>query len=155
VEQIAKKKLIVDWPDYISYDNSNEKVSDFYDDRKGATQNPNSIFHGKRLLDIFLFAMAIGRYYDLREPLKKKSRTMPKDALKDNEVWMMTAVALATSTTLAILTQPREIVEICEEYANGGIRTVIAMDNGGTPENWLQSYEDRLKSLLTRKLEPE
>jgi hypothetical protein len=65
------RKLVSNWPQNISYENSDPTISRFYDESHGAVNTENSIFHKKRLLDIFLFAMAIGKYEGMKMELKK------------------------------------------------------------------------------------
>jgi hypothetical protein len=74
---------------------------------------------------------------------------MPTDALKAEEIWLMTAVALAEpGSTIDILTRPVEIVNICEQYANAGIQVLMELDKGVISSDPLGPYEDHLKKLI-------
>ena len=127
----VSKILTVDWPKYMSYDNLHEKTAEHFSEREGVINKPGSIFYKKRLIDVFLFAMAIGRQEGLRTLLGRKSMTIPTNRLKEEEVWLMCSVALSENKSdLDILTKPDEIIKICEEYANTGIKTMIALDYG-------------------------
>lgn len=150
MEQSKTRKLISDWPQNISYDNSDLTISSFYAEQSGAVKNPNSIFFNKRLLDIFLFSMAIGKNLKMRIPLRKRSRSMPTDALKPEEIWLMTAVALAEpGNDIDILTRPGEIVEICEQYANAGIPILVKLDRESISPDPLSSYQEYFKEIVS------
>jgi hypothetical protein len=143
------RKLVSNWPQYISYENSDPTISKFYDEALGAVTNENSIFHKKRLLEIFIFSMAIGKFEGMKMELKKKSRSMPTDALKAEEIWLMTAVALAEpGSNIDILTKPSEIVNICEQYANAGIQVLMSLDKDTITSDPLGMYEDHFKKLV-------
>ncbi len=144
------KKIIVDWPEFLSYDNSDDKIKSFYSEQEGEKTKSSSIFYGKRLLDIFLLAMAIGKQSGTRTKLVNKSRSMPRSALTEEEIWMMTCVALTEEEgELKVLTEPKDIVNICEEYANTGIRKLIALDYGSSISDPLEPYEELLSKKLT------
>lgn len=143
------KKIIADWPEFLSYDNSDEKIKKFYSEFEGEKTKRGSIFYGKRLLDIFLLSMAIGKQSGIRTKLENKSRTMPRNALTEDEIWLMTCVAFTEKDgDLKVLTDPKEIVNICEEYANTGIRKLIALDIGSSFSDPLGPYEDLLEKKL-------
>jgi len=145
------KKLTLDWPENMSYDISDTPISENYSERTGFTQKRTSIFHKKRLLDIFLFALALGKQKGIRTPLKKKSQSMPTNALTEEEIWMMTCVALSEpNADLDILTKPAEIVKICEEYANTGINELITRDYNSSLSDPLGPYEKLLEENLEK-----
>lgn len=145
------KKIVADWPEFISYDNSDDKIKNFYSEHEGEKSKKSSIFYKKRLLDIFLLAMAIGKQSGGgRTKLVSKSRTMPRDALTEEEIWMMTCVAFEEKEgDLNVLSDPKELVNICEEYANTGIRKLMALDYGSSITDPMEPYEN----LLTKNLD--
>lgn len=145
------KKLTIDWPKNMSYDTSDERISDYFSERVGVVTKRGSIFYKKRLIDVFLFAMALGKQKGLRTPLDKKSISMPTDALKEEEIWLMSSVALSEKESdLDILTKPEEIVKICEEYANTGVKHLIALDFGTSLSDPLEPYEKLLEENLEK-----
>jgi hypothetical protein len=145
------KKIVADWPEFLSYDNSDEKIKSFYSEHAGEKTKKSSIFYEKRLLDIFLLAMAIGKQSGGgRLKLASKSRTMPRNALTEEEIWIMTCVAFEEKEgDLNVLSDPKELVNICEEYANAGIRKLMALDYGSSITDPLEQYEN----LLTKNLD--
>lgn len=145
------KKLTIDWPKNMSYDISDERISDYFSERVGVVTKRGSIFHKKRLIDVFLFAMALGKQKGLRTPLGKKSNSMPTDALKEEEIWLMSSVALSEKDAdLDILTKPEEIVKICEEYANTGVKALIALDFSTSISDPLEPYEKLMEENLEK-----
>lgn len=125
--QIAKR-IQADWPLNLSFDKSDSDIVDFYSSIKGRIATKHSIFHEKRQIDIFLLAMAIGVEQDNREKLRSPSNSIRRDALTEKETWMMCSVALATNPQLDILANSEELIRICQEYANGGIKTLMAWE---------------------------
>lgn len=141
-------QLQSDWPDYMSYDKKNSEIASFYSSIRGVVTQRGSIFYQKRQIDIFLLAMAIGKQKQLRIKLKGRSDSIKRNALLEKEVWLMCSVALAEKKDLAVLGNPAEIVKICEEYANGGIHTLISMHK---MPGVLEPFEESLDELLEKR----
>lgn len=142
----TSKHLTYDWPHDISYDSDRKHVDDFYSKINGAISEKSSIFYQKRQIDIFLLAMAIGKSMGSRELIRKPSHAIRRDALNEIEAWMMCSVALSDTKSLDVLAEPSKAVRICEEYANGGIDTLIALDK--RPGDSV--YEEFLKDVLEK-----
>ncbi|MDA7987297.1 MAG: hypothetical protein MPJ53_02130 [Alphaproteobacteria bacterium] len=141
-------QLQSDWPVHMSYDKDDREIVDFYSSINGAISQRGSIFYQKRQIDIFLLAMAIGQQKRLRTKIKSRSESIRRDALLEREVWLMCSVALAEEKDLAVLGSPEEVVRICEEYANGGIHTLISMHR---MPGVLEPFEESLDELLEKK----
>lgn len=140
--------LSYDWPHDISYDKSDPSVEKFYSTVRGTISDASSIFYKKRQVDIFLLAMAIGKSLGHREPLKKPSDAIRRDALSERAVWMMCSVALSDTKNLDVLADPAKAVRICEEYANAGIGTLMALSK--RPGDTTLPYEEFLKELFEK-----
>ena len=144
---ISKIRLLVsNWPEHISYDKSKEDVVNYYDkSQKGYTSKKHSFFYNKRNLDIFTYAMAIGKHYNEKLEVKNKSNSLPADSLKENEIWMMISVVFSEpNVDIKILSDGKEIVKICEQYANAGIEKLIDMDKNGA-----DSFTENFQELLS------
>ena len=142
---ILVSKIAVEWPSHLSYDKGRANVDEFYDGAHGAITKKRSIFYNKRLIDIFLLAMAIGKKTESRKKLKKPSITLNRESFTKKEIWMMCSVVLSDDKAdLETITHPKEIVKTCEEYANGGIDKVMDADK----KNSVGSYEEMLDELL-------
>jgi len=146
LSQKTAKRIQADWPMHLSYDKSDSNIATFYSGVNGAVTEKNSIFYDKRLIDIFLLAMAIGKEQNSKEKIKTRSDSIRRDALTEKEVWMMCSVALAERSELDILANSKELIKICEEYANGGIKTLMALDKGGSDVS--SQYEDFLTDAI-------
>lgn len=158
---LSKKatELISNWPEWISYPSAPEKndwhkVGTYYSNSDGAITDPDSLFfskeHRMRGLDIFIFAMALGKNRNNFLPwdsLKgvKPQPNMPKSALREYEIWLMASVAISHENSTAILNDPRKIISICEGYANGGIALLMTWDSNG-----LSSFEEQLTELYQK-----
>lgn len=137
-------RLQADWPRDISYDRQNPEAEKFYSTIDGAIGDGTSILRGRRQIDIFLLAMAFGYAEGNRKKIKQPSRTIRRDALTEKEVWMMCSVALAEERSLEVLADPLRVVQICEEYANGGLKTLISVNrrSGSTSEPYEELVEE-------------
>ena len=69
-------------------------------------------------------------------------------------VWMMVAVALEETKdsngnpTMEIFKEPKKIIKICEEYANGGIGDLIKMAESGHSDDQFRGYLIKLRELI-------
>ncbi len=146
----VSRLLQADWPENISYDKTPE-IENFYSMVGGTIRERTSIFYQKRQMDIFLLAMAMGIELGEKKKLTKPSQTIPRSVLTEMEVWMMCSVALAEERTLDVLANPSKIIKICEEYANGGIKFLMNL-NEGSSRVVSEPYEDYLEDLLDKYL---
>lgn len=145
----ASRLLQADWPIHISYDKDQSEVDMFYSTIKGAISDRNSDFYNKRQVDIFLFAMAIGKELNARKKIKAPSQSIRRDALTEEEMWLMCSVALSEKDAdLDVLADSKKIVSICEEYSNGGINKLIQMENQIDPK---KEYEEFLEKAINKQ----
>ncbi len=142
------KRIQADWPLHLSFDKSDANIENFYSSINGTITEKGSIFYGKKQTDIFLLAMAIGKEEENRVKLKKHSESIRRDALEEKEVWMMCSVALAEESSLDILAKSKDLIKICEEYANGGIKTLMAENKRGSDIS--SPYEDFLEEVIKK-----
>ena len=152
---ITAKKIVAGWPK-VGYDMENDAVRNFYSKYDGETKKRKSFFASKRLVDIFIFAMTLGKNAGIRKPYanKKDRRGGSIDieyiATNPEYLWMMFAIAIEESNgALEIFHDPQtRIIDICEEYANYGINLLITMENDGTANDPDLGYENKINSLL-------
>lgn len=71
--------------------------------------------------EVFLYAMAIGYHNSLSIPLSKKRGSIPSRLLLEEEQWLIKSLAIAKEKNLEVLFNISKVVQIAEEYANGGI----------------------------------
>ena len=140
-------RLQADWPRDMSYDKRDPESEKFYSTVDGAINERTSIFYGRRQIDIFLLAMSLGYAEENRKKLRQPSRTIRRDALTEKEVWMMCSVALAEEKSLEVLADPPRVIRICEEYANGGMQTLISVNrrSGSASEPYEELIEEAMR----------
>jgi len=152
--------MLAHWPS-VGYDSDVGDVAAFYAKSDGQTskQNRNSFFSGKKLTDIFIFSMLLGKKAGVTEDYvnKGKGRKDTIDGLRfadnPNYVWMMLGVAIdeiskkQPERDLTELVQPenaKEIISICEKYANHGIHELIEINS----KEGIVGYEQLFEKLL-------
>ena len=141
------RQLQSDWPTHMSFDKSRGPVERFYSSINGALTESSSIFYNRRQIDIFLLAMAIGKARNAREPIKNPSQSIRRDALTEQEVWLMCCVALSDEGAgLDTLADPKKLIKTCEEYANGGIDILMQLDSQTDVNN--KQYEEFLEKAI-------
>jgi len=112
----------IDWPD-IAYDKGDQE---FY--RSLIAEDSYSIFKKKEMVDVFMYAMALG--YDAKKPhpLEKRVPSLNPSAVGWEMRWLMRAVAVTHTQDLNIILDHKEVAKIAEQYANAGIRILRQMD---------------------------
>lgn len=151
---ISVKKLTATWPK-VGYDGKDEGVLNFYRKVSGTTTDRKSLFAHKRLADVFIFAMALGKNEGLKKPYehtgdRKATIDMEYFATTPDYVWMMIAIAIVESNgDLSIFENPEtKIIDVCEQYANYGIRLLMDMEERATVSDPHKGYEEKFEELL-------
>jgi len=149
IESKKIKKLTYDWPDF-AYNTKNEDVKVFFSKEhpSSAVNSKDSFFHGMILWDVFLYAMAIGKFSNNRVEFSA-SANIPIEWAKEKHLWSMIAVVMSEpDVDLSIFDEPRKIATICEEYANGGVERLIEFERLRDPDNPISEYEKELYKYL-------
>ena len=93
----------------------------------------------RQMTDVFMLAAFIGYRQEKFVPLGTNSTNIfLRTAFKDDDMSLLRALALAKTEKPEVLTNEREIQEIAEGYANGGITVIreqIEEAPGGRIEN--------------------
>ncbi len=151
---ISAKKIVAGWPK-VGYDGNNEKIRSFYYREAGTTKDRKSLFVHKKLADVFIFAMTLGKRAGIKKPYaNKKDRQDSIDseyiATRPEYVWMMIAIAIDESKgDLEIFSDPKtRIIDVCEEYANYGIELLIEMEQDASTSDPFSGYEKKFEDLL-------
>ena len=155
------RKILADWPEYWSYDAGVEEKKDFFvrGVAKGVVDDPNALFYKKIQWDVFLYSMAIGRDLEMkqggkggRKPLSKRADAMPVKYLKIEQISRILGVVFSLDDVdLSILNNPREIRDICEQYANTGVEELLRMEKTRDDKNPLSEYEKSMRHFLENK----
>lgn len=131
-----------------------KKVDRFYVDKRDLSdfnrlKEKDTPFAGSQNKDVFLAAMVVGYHEGARVPLKTKEGYFMKSYLKDEELALINAIAVAEEKSLNVLLDPQKVFSIAEEYAAGGIQLlkekVFSEEYG--------SYAKKLESELLRTYE--
>ena len=151
------RKITSDWDEYWSYDTGVDVKKNFfaYKVGTGIIEDSNSIFYRKLQWDVFITSMSIGRYYNERKPLVKRSNSMPVKYLKIEQISTILGVVFSLDgkendpkIDLSILNDSKQIRTICEEYANAGVERLIEFEKIRDPDNPISEYEKHLKQFL-------
>jgi dnd system-associated protein 4 len=103
--------------------------------------------------DAFVFAAAYGFHFRTKEKLKKKKGTIPLSAFSDAEKWLLMSIAIADQNSLDILFNVKQVYEIAQEYANGGITILRNAVMSGQPGDPYKRIEAEIKNILPQPTE--
>jgi hypothetical protein len=109
----------------------------------------DSPFAGSQNKDVFLAAMVTGYHEGGRVPLKTKEGYFMKSYLRDEELALIRAIAIAEENNLNVLLDEQKVFSIAEEYAAGGIQQLKLKVFG----EGYGSYTKKLESELLHALE--
>lgn len=151
----------------VAYDGARPDVRDFYEKVEGQKSLRGGFFESKKLTDIFIYAMCLGKYqneslpFEIDKVTKKTDRRATIDlkyfTSQPEYVWMMVAIALEETKdskgnpTMDIFKEPTKIIEICEKYANGGIGDLIKMAGNVSIDDQFRGYAIKLREIMDAK----
>jgi|APSaa5957512535_1039671.scaffolds.fasta_scaffold03848_5 hypothetical protein len=150
---LSAKKIVAGWPN-VGYDAENDAIREFYAKSSGTVKSRTSMFAGKKLADIFIFAMTLGKNAGIKKEYDKKSDrkdsiNMEYIANQPEYLWMMIAIAMEESQgDLKLFQEPRKIINICEQYANYGIELLMEMEGQASTSDPFSGYEEKFTELL-------
>lgn len=149
-----KGKWRFQFPEYASYElkpenSENKEIGKIYELLKG---NKASFFYQCDYTQIFIAAMALGYINKNKTTLKKKSRSIPTKVFTFPEKWLMISVAIEEENDLAILKEAQKILNIAEEYANGGIYFLYGLFEEGHAIHPVETFEKYFRQELNRRL---
>ncbi|ACL16708.1 hypothetical protein [Methanosphaerula palustris] len=126
---------------------------EYYTDKEGGWLNKGSksIFAGKYQKDLFIFAMAIGKYRDKKSLVKSpKLANVRVDAMTERQKWALLSIGISESQNLLCLKDESSMYANAEEYANEGLKILIShIEKYGI--NYPKSLEADLKDILEEK----
>jgi len=131
-----------------------KKTDRFYVDKRDLSdfnrlKEKDTPFAGSQNKDVFLAAMVVGYHERARVPLKTKEGYFMKTYLKEEELALINAIAVAEEKSLNILLDQQKVFSIAEEYAAGGIQLLKERVFSGE----YGSYAKKLESELLRSYE--
>ena len=119
----------IEWPD-VAYDKGDQE---FY--RSLIAEDSSSIFKKKEMVDVFMYAMALGYDAEKPHPLEKRVPSLNPSAVNWQMRWLMRAIAVTDTEDLNVIKDHKEVVKIAEEYANAGILILRDMIKSSTLES--------------------
>ena len=146
----------------VAYDGNIPEVVEFYSKFKGQTRERTSFCSGATDKDIFIFAMCLGKKKGLKnEFIKIDGKVDIRDHIdveyfaRDPEYfWMMLATALTetrdpeTGEPTLDAFEAKNVLKICQEYANAGIHELIKMEKTTGRQDPFKAYDEKLSELL-------
>lgn len=109
----------------------------------------NSIFSGRTMAEVFIYAMALGVKNNCPKQLNKRAPNLPPDAFSERMRWYMRAVAITDSEELEIFTDHKKVLDIAEKYANGGMKYLLQMiEDQITGEDVESIFETKVRDEL-------
>ena len=149
----------------VAYDGNIPEVAEFYSKFKGKTRDRTSFFGGATDKDIFIYAMCLGKKKGLKNDfIKTDGKVDMRDHIdveyfaRDPEyLWMMLATALTetrdpeTGEPTLDSFEPKNVLKICQEYANAGIHELIRMEKSIGKKDPFKAYDEKLCELLDEK----
>jgi len=123
--------------------------AEYYQDKDGwLSKNSKTIFSGKYQKDLFIFAMAIGKYRQKKSPVKSpKLNNVRVDAMTEKQKWAILSVGITESGDLLCLKDEAPLYAKAEEYAFEGIKILSShIDKWGL--NYPKALEAELKEIF-------
>lgn len=69
--------------------------------------------------------MALGYNNNNPVPLRKKKGVIPTRTLSEAQLWLINSIAIAKKGSVEVLFDANDILNIAEEYANGGVQDFV------------------------------
>ncbi len=127
----------IETPKELCLDGAKRKL---WDDLVESTISP---FLKKDYWEVFILAASVGYCHNSREKLKDKQGTIPYRTIEKNSAALALIEAIAISeNSIEIILNKKEICNIAEEYANGGIKFIYDLifgSNAGSAAKLLES----------------
>lgn len=118
---------------------------------KELTSDDLSPFQGMPYKDVLVYAAAYGFRNGLREPLEKPQPNIPFTALKDRDIWLLKAIAVAEEDSLSVLRSESDLYHVPEEYANGAIEELYREVLAGKPGDPLERMTEEVLNLVEKE----
>ncbi len=105
-------------------------------------KNSRGIFAGRTQRDLFIFAMALGKYRKQKSDLKDRQANIPVQTMAERQKWAVLSISLAGNNDLMCLKDENTLYKEAERYAEEGLKI-------------LQSHADKWGSEYPKFLEAE
>jgi len=105
-------------------------------------KSSRGIFAGRTQRDLFIFAMALGKYRKQKSDSKDRQANIPVQTMAERQKWAVLSVSLANNNDLMCLKDENSLYKEAERYAEEGLKI-------------LQSHVDKWGSEYPKFLEAE
>ncbi|MDW7774878.1 MAG: hypothetical protein SCH39_00910 [Methanosarcinales archaeon] len=120
----------------------------FQDQEAWINKESNTIFAGKKQRDLFIFAMALGKFKESNSGLKDKQANIPVDAISEQQKWALLSIGITECNELICLKDEGALYEEAEKYAEEGLKILKShMDK------WTINYSKALAADLKEILD--
>jgi len=141
------------WWDKMSNEHFNEPRDIGYSNKNKDTyinwiaKDSKSIFANKIQKDLFIFAMALGKYSEMKSDLINRKTDIPVRSIKENQKWALLSIGISEMDDLLCLKDEKPLYSKAEEYAEEGLKILEShIDRYGT--NYPKALEIELKEIL-------
>jgi len=122
-----------------------KKNGDLY--RDWIAKDSKNIFANKKQKDLFIFAMALGKYSEMDSDLVDRKANIPVDSMKEQQKWALLSIGVSEMDNLLCLKDEKPLYLKAEKYAEEGLKILEShIDRYGT--NYPKALEIELKEIL-------
>lgn len=104
-----------------------------------------SIFAGLAQKDLFIFAMAVGKYYGKMKTPKDLKKNVSVSAMNEQQKWALLAISLSENMDILCLNDEKPLYSSAETYACAGIDILV---NDITELGFIEYCEKLEKELV-------
>ncbi len=111
-------------------------------------KDANSIFAGLNQKDLFIFAMALGKYHNKSKTPKDIKRNVMVSAMSEQQKWALLALDLSENKDILALGDVKSFYSSAEKYAGAGMEILLNdLKKGGVAE-FCENLEKELLEIL-------
>lgn len=111
-------------------------------------KDAKSIFVGLHQKDLFIFAMAIGKYHNKMKTPKEIRRNVSVSAMNEQQKWAVLALGLSEDKEILSLENEKPFYTSAEEYACAGMDIMLKDIQKMSPVEYCQMLEKKLIEIL-------
>lgn len=113
-------------PREVGYAKEHEDYFRDIDPDKSLThKDANSIFAGLNQKDLFIFAMALGKYHNKSKTPKDIKRNVMVSAMTEQQKWALLALDLSENQDIIALGDVKPFYSTSEKYASAGMEILL------------------------------
>lgn len=103
--------------------------------------------------EVFMYAMALGYYNKQYYPLERRDNPIPVGTLTDEQKWLIYSIALSErKDNPFILLDIDKVVDIAEQYANGGITDLYNLIMHPEQGDILNELDNQVMNIIDQEI---